>query len=420
MMTTESVIRRMTRLAVANDAVNLAQGFTDEPPPYPVVWAAVSALLGGTDKGIERLSSVTVADLKAGPRDASVPLGRALEAIQNPRDRLNQYSFPFGLAELRGAIADYTHHHYGFRPDPETETTVVLGATEGLAVVLGGIGRSGDGVIVFQPFHEMYPAQAEVFGLRPVFATLRESRGRWHLDREELARAVRDARMLVLNTPHNPTGKVFTLDELNFIATLAIEHDIVVVSDEIYEQITYDGHRHVSPASLPQIRDRTIVVNSIFKTGNATGWRVGWVIANEAWTTQIRGVHDTLVIQAPTPLQKAAVKLLDMPEEFFDQLRRDYRVKREVLRAAVQQVGFRVSTPEGAYYLFADYRSVTPLASLTPMEAAMFVIERAGVASVPGDNFYAAGWTACGYLRFAFCRSLDTLTDAGRRLGGLG
>ena len=418
MGTTESVIRQMTRLAARHHAVNLAQGFTDEAPPYPLVWAAVTALLGGTDAGIKRVQQAEVGRASSG----STPgLEGALEALQNPRDALNQYSFPFGLPELRDAIASYTEHWSGFRPDPEHETTVVLGATEGLASVFGSVCAPNDGVIVMQPFHEMYPSQARVFGLRPLYVTLREHEGEWQLDRTELERAAANgARVLVLNTPHNPTGKVFTDDEMRFVASLAVAHDLLVVTDEIYEHFVYDGHRHIALATLPGMRERTIIVNSISKTGHATGWRVGWVIAPERLTARIRAIHDTLVIQAPTPLQKAAVRLLAMPDLFFEQLRARYSEKRHTLITAVERVGFRVARPQGAYYLFADYGAVPRLAERSPMEAAMLLIETIGVATVPGDNFYVDSGHSVKYLRFAFCRGLDTLAEAARRLDGLG
>lgn len=421
MAAAESVIRRMTRLAVKHGAVNLAQGFTDEAPPYPMVWKAIAALLGGTDEGVNRLEELTLGELLSAAGGPETSLQQALEHVRHPSDSLSQYSYPFGLPELREGIASYTQRWHGFHPDPEREVTVVLGATEGLASVLGSLCQPGDGVIVIQPFHEMYPSQSTIFGLRPVYVTLIEEAGRWRLDPEALSRAAaQGARALVLNTPHNPTGKVFTRDELEVVATLAVAHDLVVVTDEIYEQITFDGHRHVALASLPNMRDRTVVVNSISKTGNATGWRVGWVIAEESKTARIRAVHDTLVIQAPTPLQKAAVRLLEMPEEFFAKLRDDYVVKRRTMMDVLRHVGFRVTSPEGAYYLLADYADVPTLGSLDPTDAAMFLIEQVGVASVPGDNFYADQAPGRRYLRFAFCRGLDTLQEASRRLERLG
>ena len=422
---TESVIRRMTRLAVEHDAVNLSQGFTDEPPVFDLVWAAVAAMLGGDDNQIERLGASTLRELVPGAEPTALldrPLKEVLAGLQGRPDRLNQYSFPFGLTELRQAIADYTERLYGWRPDPQTEVTVTLGATEGLAAVLAGVCKAGDRIIVPQPYHEMYPSQAAIFGLEPEYVTLVEQvvAGVWELDRDEwTAAAARGARALILNTPHNPTGKVFSADDLAWVADLAARHDLLVITDEIYEHILFDGHRHESLAALPGMRPRTIVVNSISKTGNATGWRVGWVIAPAAYTPSIRGFHDTMVIQAPTPLQRAAVALLELDLGVYDGLRTAYARKRDTLVAALRRAGFGVSPPGGAYYLFARYREVPAIGGRSPMAAALHLIEEVGVASVPGDNFYATGTAGDQYLRFAFCRSLSTLEEAAHRLSTL-
>lgn len=418
----ESVIRRMTRLARQHGAVNLAQGFTDEPPPFALVWGAIAALLGGSDAGVRRLEQVmTAGPAGLGAGEAPVSLRDALEPLQGRPDELNQYSYPFGLPELRQAVSAYTARRGGYAPDPETETTVVLGSTEGLAAVLAALGRRGDGVVVLEPFHEMYPAQAEVFGLEPRFVTLREDAGgaTWRLDPDELRRAAAGAGLLVLNTPHNPTGKVFAPDDLETIAEVARAEDLVVVADEIYEHVVFDGARHRSIAARPGMRERTVVVNSISKTANATGWRIGWVLAPPRLTPAIRAVHDTLVVQAPTPLQKAAVELLGMPPAFFRGLARGYADKRAILGAALRAAGFRMTEPAGAYYFFADYRGVRALAGLDPPAAALRLIERAGVAAVPGDNFYGRSGDGARYLRFAFCRGRDTLADAADRLARL-
>ena len=417
MQASESVIRRMTRLAHRHRAINLAQGFTDEPPPFPLVWAAVGALLGGSDAGIERLEQAAAGPAAGRDGSSPAPLRDVLRRLQGGRDELNQYSYPFGLPELRQAIAAYTARWSGFEPDPETETTVVLGSTEGLAAVLAALGRRGDGIVVLEPFHEMYPSQAAVFGLTPRVVTLRESAdGVWRLDPDELRRAAAGARLLVLNTPHNPTGKVFDGSELAAIAAIARAEDLVVVTDEIYEHIVFDGARHRSLATLPGMRERTVVVNSISKTANATGWRVGWVLSPPHLTPGIRAVHDTLVIQAPTPLQKAAVALLGLDEDFFRDLAGAYAGKRALLGGALRDAGFRLGEPRGAYYFFADYRTVPGLGDLDPLAAALHLIEHAGVAAVPGDNFYARSPDGARYLRFAFCRSRDTLAEAARRL----
>ncbi len=434
----ESVIRRMTRLANELGAINLAQGFTDEPPAYPLVWGAIAALLGGSDAGMRRLEQVTAAGLGAHPSiphaasatdgeaqvDAGAQAARlrdALQPLQGVPDELNQYSYPFGLPELRQAVARYTARWGGFEPDPETETTIVLGSTEGLAATLAALGQPGDGLVVMEPCHEMYPAQAEVFGLTPRFVTLREvaDGSGWHLDPDELRRAADGARFLVLNTPHNPTGKVFDPAELASIADVAHAHDLVVITDEIYEHVVFDGARHRSLVTVDGMRERTVVVNSISKTANATGWRVGWVLSPPHLTPAIRAVHDTLVIQAPTPLQKAAVTLLDMPAEFFRSLADGFAAKRALLGGALRGAGFRLTEPRGAYYLFADYRGVASIGHLAPMAAAVRLIEDAGVAAVPGDNFYGRSAEGSRYLRFAFCRSRATLGVAAERLGRL-
>ena len=340
--------------------------------------------------------------------------------MRNPRDQLNQYSFPFGLPELRHAIADYTQAFYGCRPDPEEQITVVLGASEGMAVAFRSLLDPGDGVVVMQPYHELYPSQAAIFGLVPRFVTLREDRGAgtWRLDRDEVRAAASDpsVKAFIVNTPQNPTGKVLNRDELSFIAELCRTRDLLAITDEIYEHITFDGHRHLFLPSFDGMAERTLVVNSISKTGRATGWRIGWVLTPPRYTRRLRAVHDNLVVQAPTPLQKGAVALLRQDRTFFDGIAGDYRRKRDLLVVGLRAVGFTVTPPEGAYYLFADYRTVPALAEMSPTEAAMHLVRKVGVATVPGDNFYATGEEGNRYLRFAFCRSIETLEAAVERL----
>ena len=283
----ETVIRRMTRLAVEHGAVNLSQGFTDEAPVFDMVWGGVTAMLGGTQEGVDRIESMTVRDILdarggTGGNSLDLTLKELLAAIRNPRDQLNQYSFPFGIPELRNAIANYTEALYGVRPDPEEQITVVLGASEGMAVAFRSLLEPGDEVVVMQPYHELYPSQAAIFGLVPRFVTLREDReaGTWRLDRDELcaAAAAPSVKAFVVNSPQNPTGKVLDRDDLSFIAELCREHDLFAITDEIYEHITFDGHPHLYLASFDGMADRTLVVNSISKTGRSTGWRIGWVI----------------------------------------------------------------------------------------------------------------------------------------------
>ncbi len=425
MAVNETLIRRMTRLAVEHGAVNLSQGFTDEAPVYDLVWSGIAAMLGGTEARRREVESMTVRDLLAarGAADGEaldLTLKELLAGARSPRDQFNQYSFPFGLPELRRAIADYTARLYGRRPDPEEEITVVLGASEGMAAAFCALFEPGDGVVVMQPCHELYPSQAAIFGLVPRFVTLREDRGAgtWRLDRDEVRAAAADpsARAFVVNTPQNPTGKVLDRDELSFIAELCRTHDLLAITDEIYEHIVFDGHRHLFLPGFEGMAERTVVVNSISKTGRATGWRIGWVLTPPRYTARLRAVHDNLVVQAPTPLQKGAVALLDLDRTFFDGIAEGYRRKRDLLVAGLRRVGFAVTPPEGAYYLFADYRTVPALAELSPTEAAMHLVERVGVATVPGDNFYATGDDGSRYLRFAFCRSTETLDAAVERL----
>ncbi len=421
----ETVIRLMTRLAIEHGAVNLSQGFTDEAPVYDMVWGGVSAMLGGTEEGVRRLDSTTLREILearggAGGNSLDITLKELLAQVRNPRDQLNQYSFPFGIPELRHAIADYVEEFYGHRPDPEEQITVVLGASEGMAVSYRSLLQPGDGVVVMQPYHELYPSQAEIFGFVPRFVTLREDRdaGTWRLDSDEVRSVASDpsVKAFVVNTPHNPTGKVLNDEELSFVAEVCRTYDLFAITDEIYEHITFDGHRHSYLAGFDGMAERTVVVNSVSKTGRSTGWRIGWVITPRERTARLRAVHDNLVVQAPTPLQKGAVSLLRQERVFFEGIAEDYRRKRDLLLGGLREIGFAASAPEGAYYLFADYRGVPALAGMSPTGAAMHLIEKVGVATVPGDNFYATGDEGDRYLRFAFCRSIETIEAGLERL----
>ena len=416
----------MTRLAAKYGAVNLSQGFSDEPPLYDLVWGGVAAALTGSDEPADRLEELTLKQLieqRGGDEEAllQLPLKELFRELRGSHDELNHYSFPFGLPELRQAIADYTQRLYGFRPDPESQVTVTLGATEALSTVLRAVCEPGDGVLIMQPFHEMYPTQSSVLGLRPIYTTLREdvAAGVWELDRDEFRSAAKGARALIFNTPHNPTGKVFGDDDLRFIAQVCRDNDLLAVTDEIYEHILYDGAQHHALASFEGMADRTLVINSISKTGSATGWRIGWVLSPPALTQPIRAIHDCMVLQAPTPLQKGTARLLRNSPEFFYGIRHGFESKRAILIDGLRKVGFRVSAPAGAYYLFADYLGVPKIGGLPPKDAAMYLIENIGVASVPGNNFYAEGNDGDRYLRFAFCRAEATLKEAVSRLSRL-
>jgi aspartate/methionine/tyrosine aminotransferase len=437
----ESTIRLMTRLAIQHGATNLSQGFPNEPPPRAMVLAAAGALLDG--------ASLESAAAMAATLERSVQLPEP----GTSRDMLNQYNFPFGTPTLRAAVAAYYAEFYpGLPADADDNLTVVLGATEGFAVCLRALCAPGDAVVFFQPFHELYPAQCTLWGLAPRAVTLHEREGGgWAFEPRELERAMRGARVLLFNSPHNPTGKVFTRAELQQIAECAQRHDVHVVTDEIYEHMVFHsgpigggggggggGGRlgggggpparpaHISLATLPGMAVRTCIVNAVSKTAKATGWRVGWVVAPAALTPTIRAVHDQLVLQAPTPLQIGAAVMLRRPRAEFDEISAEYLPKRDLLHAALRRAGFEVGPPpEGAYYIFAGYHGVAALAGLSPRDAAMKMTAEFKVACVPGDNFYlgarAKRHAELGgrYLRFTFVRSLDVLREAAGKLEAL-
>lgn len=427
-MAKESTIRLITRIADEHKAINLGQGFTDEPAVYEMVWGAISASLGGTEEGINSLDNITLEEVRQRVQMPPVDfmkmrLKDALEAIQGKTDVYNQYSYPFGLPELRKSVASYTERFLGFRPDPDKELTIVAGATEGLFVALKALCKPGDEVVIVQPYHEMYLSQSVTLDIKPRFVTLRGNpdTGTWDLDRDEIEQAVTDnTKAFVLNTPHNPTGKVFTREEMDFIGAVCNKHGAFVITDEIYEHILLTSKKHICMATLPGMKEHTFVVNAISKTAKATGWRVGWVISPQQFTPTIRAIHDTIVLQSPSPLQKGAIRLLELDDDFYKDVRKGYIEKRDLLTNALQKTGFRIIPPEGAYYLFADYSNVSAIRRLTPMDAAMYLIKEIGVASIPGDNFYAIGNFGDRYLRFAFCRSMRTIEDGARRLQKLG
>jgi len=290
-----------------------------------------------------------------------------------------------------------------------------------MSAVLRAVTKAGDGVVVVQPFHEMYVNQVKVFHLQPHFVSLIEDGGGWHLDMAGLESklALPNTRVLLLNSPHNPTGKVFSERELQSICDLCVQHNVYLVTDEIYEHIIYTSTPHYCVAAWPDMKDNAIIVNSMSKTGSATGWRVGWVIASRDITSKIRAIHDTIAMQAPTPLQRAVQTLLHADKATFAGIKDAYEVKRDVLLKGLLSVGFRASEPEGAYYLFARYGGVPVIGSMGPTEAAIYLTKQVGVACVPGDNFYGVpveGGAENQYLRFAFCRSLSHLKEAVHRL----
>jgi aspartate/methionine/tyrosine aminotransferase len=372
---TESVIREMTRLAMAHGAVNLAQGMPDFACPSELKEAACAAI---------------EADL-------------------------NQYAITWGAADLRDAIAAKTARHYpGWRVDPQTEVTVTCGATEGMIASMLALLDPGDELIVFEPFYENYGPDAILSGAIPRYVALHEPD--WSFDEAELRNAFRPrTRGIVLNSPHNPTGKVFSRSELEFVAGLCVEHDVVAFTDEIYEHIVYTGS-HIPLATLPGMAERTVAVNSLSKTYSVTGWRVGWVIAPAALTNAIRKVHDFLTVGAAAPLQAAGGVALSLPDGYYADLAAGYRERRDLLVGGLDAAGFRTFAPDGAYYVMADISALTDTDDITFARA---LTKAPGVASVPGSSFYSHPALGRTKIRFAFPKGLDTLRAAVDRLASL-
>lgn len=375
---TESVIREMTRLAELHDAVNLAQGFPDFDPPPEILEAACRAV----------------------------------------RDGYNQYAITWGAPALREAIARHFTARAGLATDPETQITVTCGATEAMLAALMAVCNPGDEVIVLCPFYENYSPDCILSGAMPRHVLLRETgteESAWGLDLDELAAAFTGrTRVIIVNTPHNPTGHVFTRGELEAIADLCIRHDALAVTDEIYERILYDGRQHLSIAALPGMAERTITISGASKTFSVTGWRLGWTIAPPDITLGIRRVHDFLTVGAPHPLQMAAAAALALPDSYYAELVAAYTHRRERMAAVVRAAGLRPLLPEGAYYLMAE---ITGLGYPDDLAVTRMLVEEARVAVVPGSSFYPAGRTeGSRYIRFAFPKREETLAEAERRL----
>ena len=369
---TESVIREMNRLAVAAGAVSLAQGFPDFPCPP---------------------------ELKAA----------AAEAVAADH---NQYAITFGAKPLRDAIAAKTaRFHPGWIVDAEAEITVVNGATEGMIAAMLGLLDPGDEVIVFEPFYENYGPDAILSGAVPHYVTLHEPD--WSIDPDELRTAVTPrTRAIVVNSPHNPTGKVFSRSELGLIADVCREHDLIAFTDDIYQHLIYEGE-HIPLATLPGMRERTVAIDSMSKTYSVTGWRVGWVITSPELTIGVRRVHDFLTVGAAAPLQQASVAGLLMADGYYDRLLADYRERRDILLPALETAGFRVHRPAGAYYAMTDIRDLTDEDDVT---FARRLIEDPGLATVPGSSFFSRPELGRTKVRFAFPKKLETLRAAADRL----
>jgi aminotransferase len=369
---TESVIREMTRLCMAHGAVNLAQGFPDFAAPEAVKEAAREAI---------------AADV-------------------------NQYAITWGAKAFREAIASKVARTYGWAVDPERELTVTCGATEAMIASILAVVDPGEEIVAFEPFYENYGPDAILAGAGVRFVPLRPPD--WSFDPEQLAAAVGPkTRGIVLNTPNNPTGKVFSREELQAIADLAIARDLVVFSDEIYEHILYEG-RHVPIATLPGMAERTVTINALSKTYSVTGWRVGWAIASPELTSAIRKVHDFLTVGAAAPLQAAGAVALGLPSGYYEDLALHYRERRDLLVGALQEAGLACTAPAGAYYVLAD---ITGLTDEDDATFARRLVADPGVGAVPGSSFWRPGAPEGKRLiRFAFPKKLETLRAAAERL----
>jgi aminotransferase len=375
---TESVIREMNRVAVAHGAVSLAQGFPDFACPPELKRAVAEAV------------------------DADI----------------NQYAITWGSKPLRDAIAETTPRHFpGFGEiDPETQVTVTCGATEAMIAAMLGLLDPGDEVVIFEPFYENYGPDAILSDAVPRYVTLHEPD--WSIDPDELRAAFGPrTRGLVLNSPHNPTGKVFTRDELELIASLCVEHDVIAFTDDIYEHLVYEG-QHIPLATLPGMAERTVSIHSMSKTYSVTGWRIGWTIAAPDLSVGIRRVHDFLTVGAAAPLQAAAVTALHLPDAYYADLVAGYRERLDVLVPALRAAGFRVHEPRGAYYVMTDIRDLVEPGE-TDVTFAHRLIRDPGVAAVPGSSFFSRPELGVTKLRFAFPKRLETLQAAAERLARL-
>ncbi len=366
----ESVIRDMTRLSIKHNAINLAQGFPDFPAPEELKRAAASAIM----------------------------------------EDYNQYSITWGARDLRDEISRKTGRYNHIEADPESEITVTCGATEAMMASMLAIIDEGDEVVVFEPFYENYGPDAAVSGAVPRFVPLNEDNS---IDEEALSSAFnKKTRALILNTPNNPCGKVFTKSELKMIADLCIDNDVIVVTDEIYEYILYDNKKHLSIGSLDGMTDRTITISGFSKTYSVTGWRIGYAIAEKTLTSAIRKVHDFLTVGAPAPLQHACATALRFPDSYYAELAGMYDGKRKLLYNALIKAGFKCTLPEGAYYILAD---IPEGVNTDDMDFARRMVSEVGVAAVPGSTFYGSE-AGKHKLRFTFSKKDETLMEAARRL----
>jgi aspartate/methionine/tyrosine aminotransferase len=369
---TESVIREMTRQAHLYGAVNLSQGFPDFAAPEEIKLAACDAIMAD----------------------------------------VNQYAITWGAKNFRNAIAEKAAWYLGMEVDPEREVCVTCGSTEAMMAAMMAIINPGDEVIVFEPFYENYGPDAILSGATPRYVTLYAPD--WHFDEDELAAAFNDhTKAIIINTPNNPTGKVFSREEMAFIAALCQKWNVIAITDEIYEHILFNGKQHVALATLDGMRDRTITINGLSKTYSVTGWRVGYTIAPPEITLAIRKVHDFLTVGAAAPLQEAGAHALRLPRSYYDKLQTSYDEKRRRILAVLKEVGFRCYDPDGAYYVMTDIRA---FGYDDDVAFAKFLVKETGVAVVPGSSFYHEPHLGRHQVRFTFCKKEETLSAAEERL----
>ena len=373
---TESVIREMTRVNNQHDGINLAQGMPNFPPPRELVDAAHQALDGD----------------------------------------FHQYAITWGTPNLRRAIADKYRRFHGMDLDPDRHITVCCGSTETMLSTLLAVLNPGDEVIIFEPFYENYGPGCIIAGAEPVFLPLEPPD--FSFDPERLARAVSPrTRAIIVNSPNNPSGKVFSRQELQAIADVCLKHDLLAITDEIYEHIVYDGLGHTPIATLPGMAERTITISGISKSYSVTGWRIGYAVANPELSVGIRRAHDFITVGAPHPLQEAAVTALGFPDAYYVHLRESYQARRDLLFSQVESAGFTAWMPRGAYYILTDVAHFMKQHGCADDTAfAMFLVKEIGVATVPGSSFYAHQELGRTKIRFCFPKTDDMLIEAGRRL----
>jgi len=369
---TESVIREMTRVALQHGAVNLAQGFPDFPCPPELKQAAYEAI------------------------EADV----------------NQYAITWGDRPFREAIANKVRWYLGLDINPETQITVTCGSTEAMAAVMLATVNPGDEVIIFEPYYENYGPDAILASATPKYVTLHPPD--WTFDEAELRQAFNaNTKAIIINTPHNPTGKVFTREELTLIAELCQKWDVLAFTDEIYEHILYDGSQHIALATLPGMAERTVTINGLSKTYSVTGWRVGYILANPELTNAIRKVHDFLTVGAPAPLQRAGVAAMQLPPSYYQELAQLYHQKRDSILRTLKQIDIPYFLPKGAYYVFAD---ISKFGYKTDIEFTNHLIKNIGVAVVPGSSFFSQPEKGNAYIRFCFSKRPETLQAAADKL----